>query len=122
MDIEQLREACISLPHVEETFPFDEVTLVFKVGGKMFALTPLDTPEHSVSLKCDPDYALELRDRYESVRSAFHMNKKHWNNIILNGDVPDKLLLELIRHSYDRVVEGLTRKEKEKIKSKSPEV
>lgn len=107
MDIEELHEACLSLPHVEETFPFDDVTLVFKVGGKMFALISLDSHLPHVSLKCDPDKAIELRSQYEGITGAFHMNKKHWNTVNADSDIPKHLVLELIRHSYDLVVEKL---------------
>jgi len=120
MHIEQLREYCITKKGVTEHFPFDEVTLVFKVKGKMFALVGLDRweqGEEKINLKCDPDKSLELRATYESINPGFHMNKKHWNTIILNQDVPDPLAFELIDHSYDLVVKGLTKKLKEELKN-----
>ena len=82
MDIELLREECLSLPYVEEKFPFDEYTLVFYVGSKLFALTDLQTP-NSVNLKCDPEQAIELRERYMGIVPGYHMNKKHWNTLCL---------------------------------------
>ena len=111
MNIEQLHQYCLSKKAVEETFPFDADTLVFKVLGKMFALIPLERWERgepSISLKCDPEYALELREEYDCIQGAYHMSKKHWNSIYLNkGEISPKLLKELIDHSYDLVVKGL---------------
>jgi len=89
--------------------PFDEDTLVFKVMGKVFALTSLSEAS-SVNLKCDPEYASDLRERYFSVKPGYHMNKKHWNTVDLHGDVDRTLLLSLIDHSYEQVVKGLPRK------------
>ena len=120
MHVEQLRDYCIAKKGVTEHFPFDEVTLVFKVMGKMFALTGLDRwekGEEKINLKCDPDKSDELRAEYESINPGFHMNKKHWNTITLNLDVPDSLVRELIDHSYDLVVKGLTKKLKEELKT-----
>lgn len=120
MNVEQLREYCITKKGVTEEFPFDEVTLVFKVMGKMFALVGLqkwEAGETTVNLKCKPDWAEELRGEYESVYPGFHMNKKHWNTVMLNsGDVSDALARELIDHSYDLVVKGLTKKLREELK------
>ena len=112
MDIERLRESCLSLPYVEEKFPFDEYTLVFYVGSKLFALTDLQTP-NSVNLKCDPDQAIELRERYMGIVPGYHMNKKHWNTVVFNADVSDKLILELLHNSYQLVWNKLPRKERE---------
>ena len=112
MDIELLREKCLSLPYVEEKFPFDEYTLVFYVGSKLFALTDLQTP-NSVNLKCDPDQAIELRERYMGIVPGYHMNKKHWNTVAFNADVSDKLILELLHNSYQLVWNKLPRKERE---------
>ena len=112
MDIELLREECLSLPYVEEKFPFDEYTLVFYVGSKLFALTDLQTP-NSVNLKCDPDQAIELRERYMGIVPGYHMNKKHWNTVVFNADVSDKLILELLHNSYQLVWNKLPRKERE---------
>lgn len=109
MYIDELREYCISRPFVEETFPFDEDTLVFKVAGKMFALVSLSSPD-SVNLKCDPDYAVELRERYDAVKPGYHMSKKHWNTVSLREGLEEELIRNLIDHSYQQVVAGLPRK------------
>lgn len=116
MNIEQLRDFCILKKGVTEHFPFDDVTLVFKVMNKMFALSGLDRWERgdeSVNLKCDPEKSEELRGEYEGINPGFHMSKKHWNTISINtSDVSDDLVRELINHSYDLVVKGLTKKAK----------
>ncbi|WP_139958553.1 MmcQ/YjbR family DNA-binding protein [Flavicella sediminum] len=112
MNIEELRAYCLSKAYVTESFPFDEKTLVFKVGGKMFALTGLERFPPAINLKCDPDYALELRDVYEAIQPGFHMNKKHWNTIYYQDEVSPTLLLKLVDHSYDLVVKSLTKKVK----------
>ena len=117
MDIERLRENCLSLPYVEEKFPFDEYTLVFYVGSKLFALTDLQTP-NSVNLKCDPEQAIELRERYMGIVPGYHMNKKHWNTVAFNADVSDKLILELLHNSYQLVWNKLPRKEREALKTR----
>ncbi|WP_224994529.1 MmcQ/YjbR family DNA-binding protein [Cesiribacter sp. SM1] len=114
MNPESLREYCISLPAVTEEFPFDEQTLVFKVKGKMFALTDIDSFS-SINLKCDPERAVELRELHESILPGYHMNKKHWNTLLLDGSLPDKLLRELILHSYQLVVAGLPKKVREEL-------
>jgi predicted DNA-binding protein (MmcQ/YjbR family) len=116
MNIEDYRDYCISKPGVTEEFPFDNKTLVFKVMGKMFALTGVETFV-SVNLKCDPELAIELREEYHSIQPGYHMSKKHWNTIATNGDVPDRKLEELIDMSYDLVEKGLTKKLKEELKS-----
>jgi len=102
MNIETLRTHCISKPDVTEGFPFGEDTLVFKVKGKIFALANLDG-DPSLNLKCDPAFALELRERYSSVKPGYHMNKKHWNTIELDGSIPDKEIFSWIDHSYSLV-------------------
>ncbi len=115
MHIEQLREFCISKKGVTEHFPFDDVTLVFKVMGKMFALVGLNQWEQGdtkVNLKCDPEWSEELRGEYEGIIAGWHMSKKHWNTVSLNQDVSDQFAFELINHSYDLVVKGLTKKQK----------
>lgn len=106
MNIEELREYCISKKGVTESFPFDEVTLVFKVGNKMFALTNLDG-EPSINLKCDPERAIELREQYPSIIPGYHMNKIHWNTVFMDGSISDKLLKELIDHSYKLILDSL---------------
>ena len=114
MNIEEFHQYCINKKGVEETFPFDEVTLVFKVMGKMFALTSLSKEEFTINLKCDPEYALELREEYDSVRPGFHMSKKHWNTVHCEiGDISDKLIYSLIDHSYDLVVKKLKKADRE---------
>lgn len=110
MNIEEVREYCLSLPNVTEHFPFDDVSLVFKVEDKMFLLLPLDTEEPSVSLKCDPEMAVELRERYQAVESAYHFNKKHWNAIFLERDMPDEEIKKWIRHSFREVIAKLPKK------------
>jgi predicted DNA-binding protein (MmcQ/YjbR family) len=107
---------CLSLPGVDETTPFGPNALVYKVGGKMFALTMPDEHPPSVSLKCDPLRSLELRDRYEEVTPGWHLNKKHWNTVDLSGRVPSALVRELIEHSYDLVVASLPKKTREHLK------
>ncbi len=120
MNIEQLHQYCFQKPKVEETFPFNQDTLVFKVLGKMFALIPLDkweAGEGSISLKCDTQYALELREEYDSIEGAYHMNKTHWNTIyIYKGEVLPELLFKLIDHSYDQVVKGMSKKMQQALK------
>lgn len=103
MNIIILREYCISKEGVEECFPFGEDTLVFKANGKIFALVNLDS-DLSINLKCDPALATDLRERYPSVTPGYHMNKKHWNTVILDGSVPDKEVLSWIDHSYNLII------------------
>ena len=110
MNIEFFRDYCLAKKGVEETFPFDEVTLVFKVMGKMFALTGLDNEEFTVNLKCEPDWAEELREQYPEVRPGWHMNKHHWNTVHFEGSLDDALLLRLVDHSYDLIVASLPKK------------
>jgi predicted DNA-binding protein (MmcQ/YjbR family) len=102
---------------VTEEFPFDETTLVFKVMGKMFALTGLDEPEFKVNLKCDPERSIELREHYEGIIAGFHMNKKHWNTVKPDGSLSNELFKELIDHSYDLVVKGLPKKLRDQLKN-----
>jgi predicted DNA-binding protein (MmcQ/YjbR family) len=107
MDLAQFREYCLNKPGAAEGTPFGPDVLVFKVGGKMFALAALDEMPTTVNLKCDPDWALDLRDRYEEVRPGYHMNKKHWNTVEIESSIPDSELRKMIDHSYDLVVETL---------------
>lgn len=107
MNIEEFRDYCLNKPHVTEEFPFGPETLVFKVAGKMFALTGLDSPEFTVNLKCSPGHAVELRDLYPEITPGYHMNKKHWNTVSLQGSLNEKMLRDLIDHSYTLVVESL---------------
>ena len=121
MNIEELRNFCIQKKGVTEEFPFDVDTLVFKVMGKMFALTPLtkwEKGDRFLNLKCDPEKAIELREKYDSIYAGYHMSKKHWNTVdVNNGDVSDDLVKELINHSYDLVVNGLTKKLKTELEN-----
>ena len=117
MDLEQFREYCLSKSSVTEGTPFGETVLVFKVGGKMFALAPLDEVPATANLKCDPDLALELRDRYEQVRPGYHMNKKHWNTVELGSGIPDAELRKMIDHSYELVVKSLPKAKRAKFAS-----
>ena len=115
MDLEYIRNYCLKKKGVTEGFPFGEDTLVFKVMSKIFMLTGFDIPL-SVNLKCEPELSMELRERYEAVQPGYHMNKKHWNTIVVDGTIPLKEILKMIDHSYDMVVEGLKVKEKEKLR------
>ncbi|MCC6761439.1 MAG: MmcQ/YjbR family DNA-binding protein [Chitinophagaceae bacterium] len=109
MHLEQFRQYCLSLPATEETLPFDEDTLVFKVAGKMFALANMTVFE-SINLKCDPEQAIELRERYAAVLPGYHMNKQHWNTVLIDGSIPNQLLLQWTKDSYDLVVQSLPKK------------
>ena len=118
MNVQQLYEFCLSKKGVTEHFPFDEDTLVFKVGGKMFCLTSLKEWENgnpSLNLKCDPDKAIQLREEFEAVKPGYHMSKIHWNTVAIGKDVSDKILVELIDHSYDLVIKSLTKKIQQEI-------
>lgn len=106
---------CRALPNVEESKPFGPDILVFKVAGKIFALTSKDERPPSINLKCEPDRALNLRDRYEDIQPGSHMDKRHWNTLILDSDLPSKLVRELIDHSYQLVVEALPQKVKDNL-------
>ncbi len=103
MNIEMLREYCLSKPEATESFPFGEDTLVFKVRGKMFALANLDG-DLRINLKCEPSLALDLREKYPSVLPGYHMNKKYWNTICADGTVPDQMIFSWIDHSYEQVL------------------
>ena len=113
MNLEEFYEYCISKKGVTEHFPFDQDTLVFKVGEKMFALSSLkqwEAGESSVNLKCKPDWALELRAQYDSIQAGYHMSKVHWNTVSINSEISDLFLKEMIDHSYDLVFSSLTKK------------
>jgi predicted DNA-binding protein (MmcQ/YjbR family) len=103
MNIETLREYCLSKPGAEESLPFGPDTLVFKVNNKVFLLLPLDTEDLRFNVKCDPDLAVELREQYDCVLPGYHMNKKHWNTILVNGTATGKQLKEWVDHSYNLV-------------------
>jgi predicted DNA-binding protein (MmcQ/YjbR family) len=114
MDIETFRLYCLAKPGVTEHLPFDDRTLVFKVGGKMFALCDLEE-FNSANLKCDPERAVELREQYDAVTPGYHMNKTHWNTVKVDGDVNGRMLQELIDHSYELIVSSLPKREREKL-------
>jgi predicted DNA-binding protein (MmcQ/YjbR family) len=107
MDLAQFREYCLSKPCASESTPFGPDVLVFKVDGRMFASASLDEVPARANLKCDPDLALELRDRYEQVTPGYHMNKKHWNTVEIDNGIPDAELRKMIDHSYELVVKSL---------------
>jgi len=115
MNIEEFREYCLAKPATSESLPFDNKTLVFKVHNKMFSLAGIENFE-SVNLKCEPEYAIELREKFEGVQPGYHMNKQHWNTVLTDGSVPDDLLYELIDHSYDLVARGLRKKVRDSLK------
>lgn len=114
MNIEELRNYCVSKKGVTEEFPFDETTLVFKVMGKIFALTDLEG-DLTVNLKCAPETAVELRESYSCVLPGYHMNKKHWNTVLIDGSVNDRLIESWIDHSYNLVAEKLTKAQKDQL-------
>ncbi len=111
MSIEDIRDYCLTLPHSSEAFPFDDVNLVFRVVDKIFAAIDLDRPEW-VTMKCQPDYAITLRDSHPEIQGAWHWNKKHWNQVSLYGSLEPDLILSLIRHSYDEVVKKMPKKKR----------
>lgn len=113
MDIEQIREYCIAKEATTEEFPFDDTTLVFKVAGKMYACMPLERTDMLI-LKCEPSYALELREHYAAIEPAWHFNKKHWNQHRIS-EIEDNLLKHLIDHSYEEVLKKLPRKVRDEI-------
>jgi predicted DNA-binding protein (MmcQ/YjbR family) len=115
MDAAEFREYCLRKAQAAEDTPFGETVLVFKVAGKIFALVSLDEVPARANLKCDPDLALELRDRFEQVRPGYHMNKKHWNTVDIDNGVPDAELRKMIDHSYELVVKSLPRATRSKL-------
>ena len=110
MNIEQLHEYALNLPDVTESFPFDETTLVMKAGGKMFLLVSLDADPLQFNVKCDPERAIELREEYRCVLPGYHMNKKHWNTIVVDGTLTNKQLKEMVLDSYNLVVKKKKKK------------
>lgn len=114
MNIELFRQLCLAKPGVTEETPFGPETLVYKVVGKIFALTGLDTFE-SVNLKCDPERAVELRETHDGIMPGYHMNKKHWNTVLTDGSVKDALIRELLDHSYALVVASLPKRMREQM-------
>ncbi|MCU7496170.1 MAG: MmcQ/YjbR family DNA-binding protein [Ignavibacteria bacterium] len=115
MNIESFREYCLKKKGASESYPFDKDTLVLKVMNKMFALCPLEKLPLSVNLKCDPERAVELREKYEAVSPGYHMNKKYWITVILDNSVPDRELRQWIDFSYDLVVRGLKKEDRLKL-------
>ena len=112
MNLEEIRLYCLSLPEVTEDLPFDENTLAFRVCGKIFALLSLNSTPLTINLKCEPSLAIELRERYTSVRPGYHMNKAHWNTVTLDGSVPRAVVQSWVEHSWQRVAAGLKRDER----------
>jgi len=115
VEIDEIREFCLALPEVTEGFPFGEDVLVFKVVGKMFFACNLAKYPCGVNLKCEPSKALDLRDDYDGIVPGWHMNKKHWNTVLLDGSVPSDLIEELLMHSYERVVSGLKKADRQRV-------
>ena len=119
MNIEEFRTYCLSKPGTSEATPFGPETLVLKVMDKMFALTGIDTFDY-VNLKCDPEYAVQLREEFDgAIRPGYHMNKKHWNSVDMDGSVPDDKIIHLIDHSYDLVISSLKKSDVEELKKMS---
>ena len=114
MDIEKLRDYCLNKKAVSEEFPFDSETLVFKLAGKIFLLTGIENFS-DVNVKCDPEKAIELRELYTDVIPGYHMNKKHWNTLKMNGVLTDKFILEQVDHSYELILNSLPLKIKKEI-------
>ena len=117
MDLAQFREYCLSKPGATEGTPFGPDVLVFKVRGKMFALAALEEVPTTVNLKCEPDLALDLRDRYEQVQPGYHMNKKHWNTVEIESGIPDAEVRKMIDHSYELVAKSLPKAERKKLEN-----
>jgi predicted DNA-binding protein (MmcQ/YjbR family) len=115
MNIETLQEYCLSKKAVTEDFPFGETTLVFRVKGKIFLLVALDADPLQFNAKCDPEKAIELREEYDAIKPGYHMNKKHWNTIIVDGSISTKLLKEMIDDSYDLIVQSLPKRSREEL-------
>ena len=113
MNIEEIREYCLDKPGVTEGLPFNDTALVFKVMGKMFAVLDLSEDSRGITLKCDPELAIELREQHTEVTPAWHFNKVHWNGVVLTGNISDRQIREWIDHSYDIVRKSLTNKQKE---------
>jgi len=118
MDPNELRDLLLDYPAVTEEQPFGPDVIVYKVLGKMYALSTYESPL-TVNLKCEPDYALELRNQFEAVNPGFHINKKHWNTVTIDGSISKETIQELIQHSYNQVVKGMTKKDQGKVKDMS---
>jgi predicted DNA-binding protein (MmcQ/YjbR family) len=117
MNVEEIREYCIAKPGVTESLPFNDTALVFKVAGKMFALLDLSEDRRGISLKCDPELAIELREQHPEVTPAYHFNKQHWNSVDIAGSAPERKIREWIDHSYETVVQGLNKKDRNRLDS-----
>ncbi|WP_460523514.1 MmcQ/YjbR family DNA-binding protein [Flindersiella endophytica] len=115
MTRDEVFRVCAGLPNAVEDYPFGDGVAVFKVGGRMFALLPLEGDPASVNLKCEPELALELRARFPAVTPGYHQNKRHWNTVVLDGSIEDDELIEMIEHSHDRVVSQLPKAERAKL-------
>ena len=115
MNTEMIRDYCMAKPGVTESFPFDAVTLVFKVGNKLFVLLDTESRPTTINLKCDPERAVELRDRYDAVQPGYHMNKAHWNTITIDSSVRWHEVQEWIDHSYELVKKGLSKAVREQL-------
>ena len=115
MQLDTIREHCLAKPDVTEGFPFGESALVFKTSGRIFAILMIDETPPSINLKCDPVRALELREQYDWVQPGYHMNKKHWNTIILDGSIPSEQIQRMIDHSYQLIVDNLPTAEREQL-------
>ena len=115
MNIETLREYCLSKKAVTEDFPFGETTLVFRIKDKIFLLVALDADPLQFNAKCDPEKAIELREAYDAIKPGYHMNKKHWNTIVVDGSISTKLIKEMIDDSYDLIVQSLPKKSREEL-------
>ena len=115
MNIETLREYCLSKKAVTEDFPFGESTLVFRVKNKIFLLVALDANPLQFNAKCDPGKAIELREEYDAVKPGYHMNKKHWNTVIIDGSISTRVIKEMIDDSYDLIVQSLPKKSREEL-------
>jgi predicted DNA-binding protein (MmcQ/YjbR family) len=116
MTKKEAREYCLSLPGASSDFPFDQVTEVFRLRGKMFALMSSTNQPGRINLKCDPPLARDLRDRYPAVVPGYHMNKEHWNTVILDGSLPDEMVRGMIDHSYDLILDSLPKKQQQEIR------
>lgn len=117
MDLIYFRDYCLAKPGTSEDTPFDENTLCFRVGGKIFAITDILDFE-SINLKCDPEHAIELREKFPGIQPGYHMNKKHWNTVSCDGSIPDPLILELTDHSYELIFSSLSKKVQEELTNK----
>jgi predicted DNA-binding protein (MmcQ/YjbR family) len=115
MELDEIRAYCLAKPFVTESEPFGPGVLVFKVGKKLFALCSMEDVPLTINLKCEPEKAIDLRERYEDVQPAYHMNKKHWNTVNVQGRMPEELILQLIDDSFELVASGLPKEERMKV-------